>query len=81
MITPSVVIPVAVGVVIAISAFAEVPREDRAVQWPVLAGVTVFTLVVGVWLLRRGGVPLPPARKVIPETGAVVIPLRPARAA
>jgi hypothetical protein len=72
----AIAVPIAAGAIILGATFASVPREDRAVEWPLLGGVAVLTAAVAVVLLRRGGMPFPPARKVIPEAGAVVIPMR-----
>lgn len=79
----AIAVPLVAGAVIVGATFASVPPQDRRVHWPVLGGVTVLAVAAAVLVLRRGGIPVPPARKLMPETGAVVVPfpVRPVTAA
>jgi hypothetical protein len=70
----SIAVPLTAGAVIVGAAFAGVPREDRRVHWPVLAAVVVLGAVVTAVLLRGRSLPVPPARKMVPQAGGAVLP-------
>jgi len=70
----SIAVPLTAGAVMVGATFVAVPREDRRVQWPVLAAVVVLGAVVTVVLLRGRVLPVPPARKLAPQAGGAVIP-------
>jgi hypothetical protein len=53
----TVAVPIATGCLVVGSVFADVPREDRHVQWPVLAGVVLLGLAAAVIVLRRCAAP------------------------
>jgi hypothetical protein len=70
------IILIAVGAAVAGAVFASVPREDRAVQWPVLGMLTAGGLAIAM-VLRNGSLPGPrDGMTIAPSSGGVVIPFR-----
>jgi hypothetical protein len=56
------------------ASFASVPAQDRARDWPVMAGVFTGAGLIAVMVLRRrAGLPVPPGQQAAPVGGAEVI--------
>ena len=70
------IILIGVGALIIGAVFASVPREDRAVQWPVIGGVLAGGALAAAVALRKGWRPAPKNGRTVTPSGAVVIPFR-----
>jgi hypothetical protein len=69
-------VPIVVGIAILGGVLASVPPEDRAVQWPILGGLSAAGLTVAALILYHAGVATPPTGTGIRSTGAAIIPFR-----